>query len=258
MPGLQTAQRTAVAERTARRRVLIAEDEALIRMDLAEMLTEEGFDVVGQAADGDEALALAGELRPDVVILDVKMPRTDGITAAAGIAERYPAPVVMLSAFSDAELVGKAVQVGAMAYVSKPFTAASLLPALEVAMARHADAATLRAEIADASHRLHSRKVIDRAKGLLMSQQRMTEPQAFRWLQRTAMDRRVSMLSVATAVIENAVSAGTATAAAAPADAAPAKAVPATATSPTASTAAAAKSRPVTKKPTPVPAGVLS
>jgi response regulator NasT len=203
MSGLQTAQRTRVAERAARRRVVIAEDEPLIRMDLAEMLTEEGFDVVGQAADGDEAVALACELRPDVVILDVKMPRTDGITAAAGIAEQYPAPVVMLSAFSDAELVGKAVQVGAMAYVSKPFTAASLLPALEVAMARHADASRLRAEIADAAQRLHSRKVIDRAKGLLMSQQRMTEPQAFRWLQRTAMDRRVSMLSVATAVIEN-------------------------------------------------------
>ena len=208
MRGLQTAQRSTVAERTARRRVVIAEDEPLIRMDLAEMLTEEGFDVVGQAADGDEAVALACELRPDVVILDVKMPRTDGITAAAGIAERYPAPVVMLSAFTDADLVGKAAQVGAMAYVSKPFTAASLLPALEVAIARHADAARLRAEIADASQRLHSRKVIDRAKGLLMSQQRMTEPQAFRWLQRPAMDRRVSMLSVATAVIDNAAATG--------------------------------------------------
>jgi AmiR/NasT family two-component response regulator len=210
MSGLQTAQRTTVDDRTTRRRVVIAEDEPLIRMDLAEMLTEEGFDVVGQAGDGDEAVALACELRPDVVILDVKMPRTDGITAAAGIAERYPAPVVMLSAFTDAELVGKAAQVGAMAYVSKPFTAASLLPALEVAMARHADAAKLRAEVADAAQRLHSRKVIDRAKGLLMSQQRMTEPQAFRWLQRTAMDRRVSMLLVATAVIDNAASTGTA------------------------------------------------
>jgi response regulator NasT len=187
---------------TAPRRVLIAEDEALIRLDLAEMLAEEGFDVVGEAADGEQAVALALELRPDLVILDVKMPKKDGIEAAAEIVGEQIAPVVILTAFSQRELVERARDAGAMAYLVKPFSKADLLPAIELAVARYAETAALRAEVADVTQRLEARKVIDRAKGLLMTHQKMTEPEAFRWIQRTAMDRRTSMQVVASAVLE--------------------------------------------------------
>ena len=186
----------------APKRVLIAEDEALIRLDLAEMLTEEGFEVVGQAVDGEQAVALATELRPDLVILDVKMPKKDGIDAAGEIVAEQIAPVVILTAFSQRDLIERARDAGAMAYLVKPFSKADLLPAIELAVARYAETAALRLEVADISQRLEARKIIDRAKGLLMTHQKMTEPEAFRWIQRTAMDRRTSMQAVASAVLE--------------------------------------------------------
>ena len=187
---------------TAPRRVLIAEDEALIRLDLSEMLAEEGFEVVGQAVDGEQAVAMATELRPDLVILDVKMPKKDGIDAAGEIVAEQIAPVVILTAFSQRELIERARDAGAMAYLVKPFSKADLLPAIELAVARYAETAALRDEVADISQRLEARKLIDRAKGLLMTHQKMTEPEAFRWIQRTAMDRRTSMQAVAGAVLE--------------------------------------------------------
>ena len=187
---------------TAPRRVLIAEDEALIRLDLSEMLAEEGFEVVGQAVDGEQAVAMANELRPDLVILDVKMPKKDGIDAAGEIVAEQLAPVVILTAFSQRELIERARDAGAMAYLVKPFSKADLLPAIELAVARYAETAALWDEVADISQRLEARKIIDRAKGLLMTHQKMTEPEAFRWIQRTAMDRRTSMQAVAGAVLE--------------------------------------------------------
>ena len=187
---------------TAPRRVIIAEDEALIRLDLAEMLAEEGFEVVGQAVDGEQAVQLATDLRPDLVIMDVKMPKKDGIEAAGEIVAEQIAPVVILTAFSQRDLIERARDAGAMAYLVKPFSKADLLPAIELAVARYAETAALRLEVADISQRLEARKIIDRAKGLLMTHQKMTEPEAFRWIQRTAMDRRTSMQAVAGAVLE--------------------------------------------------------
>jgi response regulator NasT len=187
---------------TAPRRVIIAEDEALIRLDLAEMLAEEGFEVVGQAVDGEQAVLMATELRPDLVIMDVKMPKKDGIEAAGEIVAEQIAPVVILTAFSQRDLIERARDAGAMAYLVKPFSKADLLPAIELAVARYAETAALRLEVADISQRLEARKIIDRAKGLLMTHQKMTEPEAFRWIQRTAMDRRTSMQAVAGAVLE--------------------------------------------------------
>jgi response regulator NasT len=187
---------------TAPKRVLIAEDEALIRLDLSEMLAEEGFEVVGQAVDGEQAVTMANELRPDLVIMDVKMPKKDGIDAAAEIVGEQIAPVVILTAFSQRELIERAREAGAMAYLVKPFSKSDLLPAIELAVARYAETSALRAEVADISQRLEARKIIDRAKGLLMTHQKMTEPEAFRWIQRTAMDRRTSMQAVANAVLE--------------------------------------------------------
>jgi response regulator NasT len=187
---------------TAPKRVIIAEDEALIRLDLAEMLAEEGFEVVGQAVDGEQAVEMATELRPDLVIMDVKMPKKDGIDAAGEIVAEQIAPVVILTAFSQRELIERARDAGAMAYLVKPFSKADLLPAIELAVARYAETAALRLEVADISQRLEARKIIDRAKGLLMTHQKMTEPEAFRWIQRTAMDRRSSMQAVAGAVLE--------------------------------------------------------
>ncbi len=184
------------------KRVLIAEDEALIRLDLKEMLAEEGYDVVGEAGDGEEAVELATELRPDLVILDVKMPKKDGIAAAAEITDSQIAPVIILTAFSQADLIERATDAGAMAYLVKPFTKSDLLPAIEVAVARYAELVTLRAEVADITERLEVRKIIDRAKGLLMTKQKMTEAEAFRWLQRAAMDRRASMRDIAQAVLD--------------------------------------------------------
>ena len=187
----------------ARRRVLIADDDPLIRMDLAEMLTEEGFEVVGQVGDGERAVELARKLQPDLVILDVKMPGKDGIQVAAEIADEQIAPVIILTAYCDRDLIQRAIDAGAMTYLAKPFSTATLLPAIESTAARYAEAAALRAELTEATQRLQTRKVIDRAKGLLMTQRGMTEPQALRWLKRTAMDRRTSMDAVARDVIEH-------------------------------------------------------
>jgi AmiR/NasT family two-component response regulator len=185
------------------RRVVIAEDEALIRMDLAEMLAEESYEVVGQAGDGESAVALAREHRPDLVVLDVKMPKLDGIAAARVIASERIAPVVILTAFSQRDLIERARDAGAMAYLVKPFTKNDLVPAIEMAVTRFAEVRLLEAEVADLSERLETRKVVDRAKGILQRQLELTEPEAFRWIQKTAMDLRLGMKQVAEGVIEH-------------------------------------------------------
>ena len=185
------------------RRVVIAEDEALIRMDLAEMLAEEGYDVVGQAADGEQAIALAESLAPDLVILDVKMPRLDGIAAAQRIAQQRIAPVVMLTAFSQRELVERARDAGAMAYLVKPFSRTDLVPAIEMAVSRFTELTALEREVADLSERLDTRKAVDRAKGVLQKDLGLSEPDAFRWIQKTAMDLRLSMREVADGVVQH-------------------------------------------------------
>jgi AmiR/NasT family two-component response regulator len=182
------------------KRILIAEDETLIRMDLAEMLRENGYEVIGEATNGEEAIALAIELKPDLAILDVKMPKLDGITAAEKIVEI--APVLMLTAFSQKDLVERALDAGVMAYVVKPFTIDDLIPAIEIAAIRHAQMLALQNEVADLSERLETRKLVDRAKGILMQAMKLSEPEAFKWIQRTAMDKRVSMKVVAEAVID--------------------------------------------------------
>ena len=183
-------------------RVLIAEDEALIRLDLAEMLAEEGYDVVAQAADGEQAVALAVEHRPDLVIMDVQMPKLDGIAAASRIAAARIAPVVMLTAFSQRELVDRARDAGAMAYLVKPFSKADLVPAIEMARSRFAEIAQLETEVADLTEQLAARKAVERAKGVLQKKLGISEPDAFRWIQKTAMDLRLSMRQVADGVIE--------------------------------------------------------
>ncbi|MBH9978745.1 response regulator [Bifidobacterium coryneforme] len=183
------------------RTVVVAEDEALIRLDTVEALEDAGYDVVGQAASGQEAIDLTRELRPDVVVMDVKMPGTDGITAATEIAEENLAPVVMLTAFSQQNLVEKAADAGAMAYVVKPFAPEKLLPALEVAISRFDQINTLKDEVTDMKARFEARKRVDRAKGLLMENMGLTESEAFRWIQKTSMDRRLTMQEVADAVI---------------------------------------------------------
>lgn len=185
------------------RRVLVAEDEALIRLDLVEMLREEGYDVVGQAVDGQDAVEQARELRPDMVIMDVKMPRRDGIDAASEIAAERIAPVVILTAFSQRELVERARDAGAMAYLVKPFSKADLVPAVELAASRFAEVSALEGEVADLTERLETRKVVERAKGVLMDAQSLSEPQAFKWIQRAAMDRRTTMRAVAQAVLDS-------------------------------------------------------
>ena len=186
----------------AKRRAVVAEDEALIRMDIVETLREGGYDVVGEGANGEEAVALARELKPDVIVMDVKMPVMDGITAAELIAKERLAPVVLLTAFSQTELVERARDAGAMAYVVKPFTPADLLPAVEIAASRFVEIRALENEIADITERMETRKRVERAKGLLMETMKLNEPEAFRWIQKTSMDRRLTMREVAEAVIE--------------------------------------------------------
>lgn len=189
------------ASRAPARRVVIAEDEALIRLDLAEMLEEEGYDVVGQAGDGEKAIELAESLRPDLVMLDVKMPKLDGISAAQRIAKQRIAPVVILTAFSQRELVERARDAGAMAYLVKPFNKHDLVPAIEMAVSRFAELQMLESEVADLTERLETRKLVDRAKSVLQNQLELSEPDAFRWIQKTAMDLRQSMKQVAEGVI---------------------------------------------------------
>ena len=180
-------------------RILVAEDEALIRMDLVEMLQEAGYEVIAQATNGEEAIALALEHQPDLAILDVKMPVLDGISAAEKIIAT--APVLMLTAFSQRELIDRARDAGVMAYVVKPFTIGDLVPAIEIAISRHTQMQSLAVEVADLHERLETRKIIDRAKGILMKALNLSEPEAFSWIQRAAMDRRLSMKEVAQAVI---------------------------------------------------------
>ncbi len=184
--------------------VVIAEDEALIRLDLREMLEEEGYVVAGEAGDGETAVKLAEELRPDLVIMDVKMPGLDGISAAERITANQVAPVIILTAFSQRDLVQRASEAGAMAYLIKPFTKADLVPAIEVAASRFAEIAALNAEAASLRERLEVRKLLDRAKGVLQDSRSMTEAQAFRWIQKTSMDRRQTMRAVAEEVLAEA------------------------------------------------------
>jgi len=183
------------------RRVLIAEDEALIRLDLREMLVEEGYDVCGEAGDGEEAVALAARLRPDLVILDIKMPILDGLAAAEKIAGERIAPVVILTAFSQRDLVERARAAGAMAYLVKTFQKSDLVPAIEIAISRYAELHALEAEVASLADRLETRKIVERAKGTLMSAFSMSEPESFKWIQRAAMDNRLTMKEVAERII---------------------------------------------------------
>nr|WP_202106887.1 response regulator [Agromyces seonyuensis] len=186
----------------APRRVVVAEDESLIRLDIVEILRDAGFEVVGEAGDGETAVQLATELRPDLVIMDVRMPQLDGIEAAKRLSEKHIAPVVLLTAFSQKELVERASEAGALAYVVKPFTPNDLLPAIEIALARYQQIIALEAEVGDLVERFETRKLVDRAKGLLNEKMGLTEPEAFRWIQKASMDRRLTMKDVSQAIIE--------------------------------------------------------
>jgi response regulator NasT len=181
-------------------RILIAEDETLIRMDLSEMLKEAGYEVVGEATDGLEAIELAKQLKPDLAILDVKMPKLDGISAASEIISICP--TLMLTAFSQRELVERARDAGVMGYVVKPFTIADLIPAIEIAFSRFIELSKLRDEISDLSERLETRKLLDRAKGVLMQTLNLSEVQAYQWIQKTAMDQRISMKEMALGILD--------------------------------------------------------
>lgn len=182
-------------------RVIVAEDEAIIRMDLIEMLREAGYNVIGEAANGREAISLARHLKPDLAILDVKMPEIDGISAAELIVSEKLAAVLMLTAFSQRELVERARDAGAMAYLVKPFSISDLTPAIEMALGRYAQIQALEAEVGELGERLEARKLVDRAKGVLMANLGITEPEAFKWIQKAAMDQRSSMSAVSEGVL---------------------------------------------------------
>ena len=182
-------------------RVIVAEDEAIIRMDLIEMLREAGYNVIGEAANGREAISLARHLKPDLAILDVKMPEIDGISAAELIVSEKLAAVLMLTAFSQRELVERARDAGAMAYLVKPFSISDLTPAIEMALGRYAQIQALEAEVGELGERLEARKLVDRAKGVLMANLGISEPEAFKWIQKAAMDQRSSMSAVSEGVL---------------------------------------------------------
>ena len=190
-----------MAELVAKRRVVVAEDESLIRMDVVETLREHGFDVVAEVGDGALAVAAVIEHKPDLIVMDIKMPNMDGLTAAEQMADQKVA-IVLLTAFSQKELVDRANQAGAMAYVVKPFTPNDLMPAVEIALSRHSQLIALEHEISDLNERFETRKLVDRAKGLLNEKMNLTEPEAFRWIQKASMDRRLTMQEVAQTVIE--------------------------------------------------------
>ncbi|MDR0837901.1 MAG: response regulator [Propionibacteriaceae bacterium] len=198
-----TKQSAAATSGDATPRVLVAEDEALIRLDLVEMLTEQGYNVIGQVGDGEAAIRAARELMPDLIVMDIKMPKMDGIEAAKTIAEERIAPVVMLTAFSQRELVEQARDAGAMAYVVKPFDASDVVPAIEIAIARFNEIQGVEEEVADLEEQLAARKTIEQAKGILQETLDLSEPEAFRWIQKTAMDLRKSMKEVAEGVIDH-------------------------------------------------------
>jgi response regulator NasT len=183
-------------------RVVVAEDEALIRLDLVEMLTEAGYEVVGQAGDGEAAISITEKEKPDLVVMDVKMPKLDGISAAERIANQRIAPVVILTAFSQRNLVERARDAGAMAYLTKPFTIEDLMPAIELAVSRFQEIKQLDAEVTDLQDQLKARKLIEKAKGILMKNLKINEPEAFKWMQKTAMDKRRSMTDVAQLVMD--------------------------------------------------------
>jgi AmiR/NasT family two-component response regulator len=184
------------------KRVIVAEDESLIRIDIVETLRDHGFEIVAEASDGEKAVALAEELRPDLVVMDVKMPLMDGISAAEILTKKKIAPVVLLTAFSQRELVERASEAGALAYVVKPFTPNDLIPAIDIALGRYAQIQALEDEVADMAERLETRKILDRAKGILNNTMGLTEPEAFRWIQKASMDRRLTMREVAQTVID--------------------------------------------------------
>lgn len=188
-------------EHIPKRRILVAEDESLIRMDIVETLKDQGFDVVGEAGDGLKAIELAQELKPDLLVMDIKMPDMDGLSAAEQIA-KLRIPVVFLTAFNQQELVSRATEVGAMAFLVKPFSPDDLLPAIEVALSRHQQLTQLESEVSDLTERLETRKLVERAKGVLGAQMGLSEPEAFRWIQKAAMDRRIGMVDVAKTILE--------------------------------------------------------
>ena len=190
-----------MTDQTTQRRVVVAEDESLIRMDIVETLRDKGFDVVGEAGDGNKAVELAFALKPDLIVMDIKMPDLDGLSAAEQIAE-LKIPVVLLTAFSQQELVTRAAEVGAMAFLVKPFSPQDLLPAIEIALSRHAQLIALETEILDIGERLETRKLVERAKAVLSEKMKLTEPEAFRWIQKASMDRRLSMADVSRTVLE--------------------------------------------------------
>ena len=190
-----------MVELKTQRRVLVAEDESLIRMDICETLRDHGFEIVGEAGDGNKAVELAFALKPDLMVMDIKMPDLDGLSAAEKIAE-LRIPVVLLTAFSQQELVTRAAEVGAMAFLVKPFSPQDLLPAIEIALSRHSQLVALESEVADLGERLETRKLVERAKGVLSEKMKLTEPEAFRWIQKASMDRRLSMADVARTVLD--------------------------------------------------------
>jgi AmiR/NasT family two-component response regulator len=190
-----------MTEQTTQRRVVVAEDESLIRMDIVETLRDKGFDVVGEAGDGNKAVELAFALKPDLMVMDIKMPDLDGLSAAEKISE-LKIPVVLLTAFSQQELVTRAAEVGAMAFLVKPFSPQDLLPAIEIALSRHAQLVALESEIHDLGERLETRKLVERAKAVLSERMKLTEPEAFRWIQKASMDRRLSMADVSRTVLD--------------------------------------------------------
>ena len=190
-----------MSDSTAKRTVLVAEDESLIRMDIVETLIDFGFDVIAEAADGLEAVELAKSKKPDIIVMDIKMPNLDGISAAEQM-QALRIPIVLLTAFSQKELVERASEAGAMAYLVKPFTPNDLLPAIEIAWSRHQQLTALEVEVQDLTERFETRKLVDRAKGLLNEKMNLTEPEAFRWIQKASMDRRLTMHEVALTIID--------------------------------------------------------
>ena len=188
-------------EQNSKRRIVVAEDESLIRMDIVETLKDQGFDVVGEAGDGLKAIELAKELKPDLMVMDIKMPDMDGLSAAEQIA-KLRIPVVFLTAFNQQELVSRASEVGAMAFLVKPFSPEDLLPAIEVALSRFQQLTQLESEVSDLTERLETRKLVERAKGVIGVQMGLSEPDAFRWIQKAAMDRRIGMVDVARTILD--------------------------------------------------------